>query len=186
MLSEQHFTVEKTPKRGAPERDSDPKRRHTKLLRSEREDEYRLEARSSSFIRTSFFLIVNSRVCRSAECQRRGANARVSASDSRESGLCIPFSLNSYRTDPSLSVRAGPCPVLVIIGTHYIGTDQSPHVRTSAGNHLSFSPSLAESRQVIRIHVKARAHPRAPAGLIVSEIRHRKKPGELRANYNVS
>lgn len=90
-----------------------------------------------------------------------------------------PLPVSSYRTDPSLSVRAGPCPVSVIIGTHYIGTDQSPHVRTFAGNY-PLSLSLVKSRQVIRIHVKARAHPRASAGPIVPEIRCRKKPGELR------
>lgn len=60
---------------------------------------------------------------------------------------CVPredrdlaSSTDSYRTDPSFSVCAGPCPVSVIIGPHYIGTDQSPHVRTSVDN-------LAESAE---------------------------------------
>ena len=65
----------------------------------------------------------------------------------------LASSTDSYRTDPSFSVCAGPCPVSVIIGPHYIGTDQSPHVRTSVDN-------LAESSS-IRTHVNVPGHARA-------------------------
>ena len=60
-----------------------------------------------------------------------------------------------YRADPSFSVCVGPCPVSVIIGPHYIGTDQSPHVRTSVDN-------LAESA-CIRTHVNVPLHGHARA-----------------------
>lgn len=42
---------------------------------------------------------------------------------------------------------------------------------------LFFSLSLAESRQVIRIHVKARAHPRASAGPTSRRYAIEKSPG---------
>lgn len=63
-----------------------------------------------------------------------------------------------YRADPSFSVCVGPCPVSVIIGPHYIGTDQSPHVRTSVDN-------LAESA-CIRTHVNVSLHGHARAAKI--------------------
>lgn len=68
-----------------------------------------------------------------------------------------------YRTVPSLSVRAGPCPVSVTIGPHYIGTDQSPHVRTSVDN-------LAESAEYPDPRERPRTRP-CPARM---EIRARK------------